>query len=826
MSDNVEKGSPGAGTNTGAQGQKTTVNLALGAEVIPEGGSAGEQNCLLLGRTDDAEEFLEHWRPGGPWVLTSIVPDGGKTTTRTFHASERLAMRDWIEERQGRENIYFSVNDLSRPVSKKAGKDDVAALRAQHVDVDPRPGEPLDAERRRAEKLLREFNPAPTVIIDSGGGYQGFWLGEETEALPAPDTPERKGAVKDAELRNLKIESALQADACHNIDRIMRLPGTINVPNKKKLARGRKAALARVVEVDWSRRYRLEDFPRAAAVAAGGSSAASVELPRDLPRVENLEVLPAAVTARTKMLIVNGGDPDDPGRHKSRSECLWAVLCEMVRAGCDDATIAAIILDPDYGISGHVLEQPRPRQYAERQIEKARDAAVDPWLARLNERFTVLGNQNDKCRILEFVRQPTGVRGETRERVSLQSFEDFRNRYMNQKVVTGQDKDGNDIKVPAGKWWLEHAQRRQFHSLVFAPRDGEVVGPEGGDPEDLQLNLWRGFSIAPALGDWSLMRAHIRDILAGGDEVSDSYIHRWMAWTVQNPDQPAEVALAFRGEMGTGKGVFGRLMARLFGQHGLHTGGTELISGRFNKHLADCCLLFADEILWDGDRKAEARMKVYLTEETIMIEGKGVDATSWPNMLHVIISSNSQWVVPAGPHERRYAVFDVSSAQKQNEAYFAKLYRQMDQGGLAAMLHDLLAMELGDWHPRRDRPDTAALADQKSRGLDPVDAEFLDMLRAGALSSKIPPDPRGTDERPFVATDALADLIREKTRAVVTWNDVARAMERIGAVKNRKRRPSGYVLPTLKKAREAWNAHPDLPRQEWDDAEDWPKGPF
>ena len=122
-----------------------------------------------------------------------------------------------------------------------------------------------------------------------------------------------------------------------------------------------------------------------------------------------------------------------------------------------------------------------------------------------------------------------------------------------------------------------------------------------------------------------------------------------MAWTVQNPDEPAEVALTFRGEPGTGKGVFGRAMAQLFGQHGLHTGGSELITGRFNKHFRDCCLLFADEVVWDGDRKAEAKMKTFLTEPTLMIEGKGVDAVSWPNMLHVIISSNSDWVVPAGP---------------------------------------------------------------------------------------------------------------------------------------------------------------------------------
>jgi hypothetical protein len=46
-----------------------------------------------------------------------------------------------------------------------------------HTDIDPRAGEDIDAERQRALGLLR--NPPgllqPTCIIDSGGGYQGFW---------------------------------------------------------------------------------------------------------------------------------------------------------------------------------------------------------------------------------------------------------------------------------------------------------------------------------------------------------------------------------------------------------------------------------------------------------------------------------------------------------------------------------------------------------------------------------------------------------------------------------------------------------------------------
>jgi Family of unknown function (DUF5906) len=723
MSDNVEKGSPGAGTNTGAQGQKTTVNLALGAEVIPEASGAGDQNCLLLGRTDDAEEFLERWRPGGPWVLTSIVPDGGKTTTRTFGASERLAMRDWIEERQGRENIYFSVNDLSRAVSKKAGKDDVAALRALHVDVDPRPGEPLDAERRRAEKLLREFKPAPTVIIDSGGGYQGFWFGEEPEVLPAPDTPEREGAVKDAELRNLKIETALQADACHNIDRIMRLPGTINVPNKKKLAKGRVPALARVVEADWSRRYVLDAFPRAAAVAsavAPREASPPVAIP-DLIGAEDARLLDPSPLERA--VIMHGMPPDEPGRFPSRSEAMFYVLCARIRAGVPDDVLAAMLLDRSFGISAHVLEQPGPERYAARQIQRAHAEALDPELAELNLRHVVLLNEQGKTRVLEFVRAPIGNKGEARSIVTLQSFDDFRNRYMNRPIQVATDKDGNAVKKPLGEVWLRWANRRQHHSLVFAPGEGEEVGD--------QLNLWRGFGVVPKAGDWTRMRSHVRNILAGGDDIAADYIIRWAAFAVQYPALPAEVALVFRGKKGTGKGLFARALGRMFGQHGLHIGGGRLLTGRFNLHLRDCCLLFADEVEWRGDREAEAALKEMITEPSLQIEGKGTNSFASPNHLHIVMASNEDWVVPASIDERRFAAFAVSDEVQGNKDYFTSLVSEIDSGGLGAMLHDLLAMDLNGWHPRWSIPQTGELMAQKLASLSGAAAVVHELLMRG-----------------------------------------------------------------------------------------------
>lgn len=821
-----EKETPGAGQHTGGKGLDRSVNHIINGDSIARNGAGADAEDLLPNpEPEEAVTFLEHFRPGGPWVLTAIEvdpPNGQKPRVPTKTLTNHDEVRRWVLEFSGGGwNQYFTVNRTFMPMSKKAKKIDIAAAVALHVDVDPRAGEDLELERKRALKVLREYEPAPSVIIDSGGGFQGFWLlNAPVELVGDPDDDARHFPVED---RNRHIAIGLQADNCHNIDRIMRLPGSVNWPDAKKRKKGRVARLARVVDCDWQRRYALDAFPAAAAAkAAPAAGGPRVEL-GEVKRLDSLDDLPTAVSARTRALIVNGADPDEPGKYPSRSEALFAVLCDLVRADCTDDQMAAVILDPDFGISAHVLEQPGPARYAARQIERARDEAVQPELRELNDTHAVLSNEGGKCRVLEFVEMPTGVRGKTRLVPSLQSFEDIRNRYLHRKVKVGQDKDGNDRLMPLGKWWLESGLRRQFHSLTFQPREGEVVG----SGEKRRLNLWQGFAVKPEAGDWSLMRSHIREVLSGGDDALAQYIIRWMAWTVQNPDEPAEVALVFRGEPGTGKGVFGRAMAQLFGQHGLHTGGSELITGRFNLHFRDCCLLFADEVIWDGDRKAEAKIKTFLTEPTLTIEGKGKDAVSWPNMLHVVISSNSEWIVPAGPYERRYAVFDVSDAHRQERGYFRPLYAEIEGGGLAAMLHDLLVMDLGDWHPRDDRPDTAALADQRARGLDPVHAAILDMLREGAVPFEIGDDPRGSAARPFVATDDMAEFIQRQSRGAVTRNAVSKAMDQIGAEKNRRRRPSGYVLPTLGEARAAWNARPELPTQEWDDAVDWIGGePF
>jgi phage/plasmid-associated DNA primase len=171
------------------------------------------------------------------------------------------------------------------------------------------------------------------------------------------------------------------------------------------------------------------------------------------------------------------------------------------------------------------------------------------------------------------------------------------------------------------------------------------------------------------------MRDHIRKVLAFDDDKSETYILNWLSWAVQHPDEPAEVALVFRGKRGTGKGTIGNAMCRVFGQHAIHISSADHLAGRFNAHLRDACFLFADEAYWPGDKRAEGNLKRLITEPELFIEAKRKDCVTVRNMLHAMMASNENWIIPAGESERRYAVYDVCESHMQEEGWFGPLYK-------------------------------------------------------------------------------------------------------------------------------------------------------
>lgn len=682
-----------------------------------------------------AWDFLQRFHKGRPVVVTGISLDKKSIPTDTFASNEKKRFLQWVAAcALMPANIYFSVGEPMQAATKKLERADIKAVHALHVDLDPRVGEDVAAEQARILALLRNPPaplPPPSLIVYSGGGYQGYWF------LDAPLPVEGSVEVaEDLKLFNLQIERTLGADNCHDVSRIMRVPGTVNKPDKKKIEKGRKPALAEVIEWHDDRVYGIDKFIKAPVVqaaqasvstGAGIGSAPKIKAPSNIKKFVSVDDLGAGVSDNVKVYIVNGEDPNSPGHFPSRSEMLFWVVCELVRSGVDEETIYAVLMNRDWKISESVLEKGNGAQrYALRQIERANEDAIDPMLRELNDRFAVISNFGGACVIVEEVFDEVLERS----RLTKQGFDHFRNRFMNRTVNLGQKKDkkGNvigDIEMPAGEWWLRHGQRRQYEKIIFAPGK-DIPGA---------YNLWRGFGCEARPGDCSLFLAHIKDIVCGGNEDYYRYFIAWLANCVQRPYEQGHSAIVMRGRQGCGKSIVPTLFGLLFGRHYLMVNKSEHLVGHFNYHLRDVVLLFADEAFFAGDKANESTLKTIVTERTLTIERKGVDAETSANCIHLMMASNEKWVVPAGPDDRRYFVLDCLPDKVGDRAYFGAMIKQMETGGgKEALLHYLMTYDLkGCGVDIRDVPKTKALQQQKALSMDTDTEWWYNVLRRGNL---------------------------------------------------------------------------------------------
>jgi hypothetical protein len=275
-----------------------------------------------------------------------------------------------------------------------------------------------------------------------------------------------------------------------------------------------------------------------------------------------------------------------------------------------------------------------------------------------------------------------------------------------------------------------------------------------------------------------------------------------------------------RGKKGTGKGIFGRVLLSIFASHGQHISNSQHLTGKFNSHLMHCCFLFVDEALWPGDKPGENVLKRMITEPTLTVEPKGIDALDAVNRLSIFMASNARWVVPASSDERRFACFDVLDREKDDGSYFEALNSELYQeGGAEAFLHHLLHMDLGKWHPRCDIPQTRALAAQQLESAPPDVLWLGQILDAGALPRSVSDggvhktiiDPRD----PSLARSQLLWLsARESDRRwrYLTAPKFGEILKKHGVVRERKSTGAFWRFPPLQEARARFReAHPWYP---------------
>ena len=275
--------------------------------------------------------------------------------------------------------------------------------------------------------------------------------------------------------------------------------------------------------------------------------------------------------------------------------------------------------------------------------------------------------------------------------------------------------------------WAKHPMARTYTAgVVFLP---------GREAPDNCFNTWTGFSVEPIqnIGLLAGIHYHLKEVVCAGKAELYEYLLKWIAYTIQNPDKPAGAAIVLRGLKGCGKGTLGHFLRAIWGIHGLHISNPKHLVGNFNSHLADICFLFADEAFYSGDKQHESVLKTLITEPTVIIERKGIDAVSQPNFLKILMATNAEFAVPASRDERRYCVFDVSSFHIGNTTYFNTLHADCkSQEVQAAFLFEMLNTDLTGWHTG-DIPDSEGLRAQRYHSMDSLQKLIVDSLLNGSF---------------------------------------------------------------------------------------------
>jgi len=359
-------------SNIGGEGRSVEGEIALRPADYPRTGPAA------------AAHFVE-WL--GHAVITTITPDRGGTPT--YHLQSPEEVRRFVAEESGKKGIYYTHARVRSDVRQKPKKEHLLGTQFLHADLDaPMHLTPAEIDTWIAETLERVRRqsdvPPPSYIGCSGNGLHLLWRLDRFFKLDGS-----KEGIDLIESRTRGIRVGLKADpGTHNIDRILRIPGSINLPNKKKRDCGRVRRDTSIIELN-DLAYPLEAFPQVwgdehpspaeNAVPAAGQGKPQVERGEPVPLADPDELDPWSVGVDVKTIIIHGDDPDDSTRWDGdRSAPLFWVCCELYRRGVPPERIVGIIIDDTWGISAHVLDkgQRNVLDYAWRQFDRAK-ADVD-----------------------------------------------------------------------------------------------------------------------------------------------------------------------------------------------------------------------------------------------------------------------------------------------------------------------------------------------------------------------------------------------------------------------------------------------------------------
>ncbi len=415
----------------------------------------------------------------------------------------------------------------------------------------------------------------------------------------------------------------------------------------------------------------------------------------------------------------------------------------------------------------------------------------DPKLLAMQRRYAFIQDFGGKVRI---------AWRDTEGAFRTRSIESFRQAHMNEWVdVTVPTKDGEKTARKAlADAWLYWPKRRTYSEARFLP--GQRPLPGLGI-----LNLWDGWPVKMAAGEATTFKAHLLQFVCGNEEETFNWLMGWLAHSVQRVHETPTTALVLAGPQGSGKNVIVKLLFELFGRYTMMCTQSSQLVGNFNSHLMDKLFVFANEAFFAGNKKEANALKSLVTDETMVVEPKGVDAFQVKKHFRLILASNEERVVNLEIDDRRFAVLRADALAFNNDReYFGEVIREWREHGEREMfLYELYHWDLSSWD-EGNIPDTEARVEQRELSLSGPEAVVYDLLCE-------------RDGHQIVAHDEKSGQVIVKAAGDTKWTkNTGKILRSIGGVRTQ---VSGHgrcwLLPDLGSCRKAY-AETKRVRPDWE----------
>lgn len=218
-----------------------------------------------------------------------------------------------------------------------------------------------------------------------------------------------------------------------------------------------------------------------------------------------------------------------------------------------------------------------------------------------------------------------------------------------------------------------------------------------------------------------LMLKHIKDVICSSDPKQYEFLCKWIGNMLRGNKNDSCIYVKGQSE-GTGKSTpFEFIREFVIGNSLCVQTGSGPLKKDFNQELEGRLMVVFEEL--ENFNSGEwavisCKLKRIITSNTIMIEGKGVNAKEIKNINNYILITNNDAIKEDGG--RRYMITDISTHRLNDREYFKQLYDTCFNKDVGAAFYAyMLEVDLTGYNAQ-DFPESRSKNDAYVKRIDPV----------------------------------------------------------------------------------------------------------